>query len=98
MQQLVSPYIIQFIAAFRTSREFILGEFSQDNQGVHIWLGVHSARLNTRMGVDKKKRTLVQACTFESIGHYSIFVSSFTVGKKYFPDSSLLTGSFFYGT
>ncbi len=55
MQQLVSPYIIQFIAAFRTSREFILGEFSQDNQGVHSWLGVHSARLHTRMGVDKNK-------------------------------------------
>ncbi len=54
MQLLVSPYIIQFIAAFRTSREFILGEFSQDKQEVHIWLGFHSARLNTRMGVDKK--------------------------------------------
>jgi hypothetical protein len=35
MQQLVSPYIIQFIASFRTSREFILGEFPQDRQGVH---------------------------------------------------------------
>ncbi len=53
MQQLVSPYIIQFIAAFRTSREFILGEFSQDKQGVHNRNGVHSARLKTRMEVDK---------------------------------------------
>jgi hypothetical protein len=25
MQQLVSPYIIQFIAAFHTNKEFILG-------------------------------------------------------------------------
>ncbi len=55
MQQLVSPYIILFIASFRTSREFILGEFPQVKQGVHNWLGVHSARLlHTRMGVVKK--------------------------------------------
>ncbi len=56
MQQLVSPYIIQFIAAFRTSREFILGEFSKVKQGVHNWLGVHSARLQTRMKVDKNTK------------------------------------------
>ncbi len=38
----------------RIGREFILGEFSHNKQGVHNWLGVHSARLQTRMGVDKK--------------------------------------------
>jgi hypothetical protein len=41
------------VSFLRISREFILGEFSQDKQEVHNWLGFHSARLHTRMGVEK---------------------------------------------
>jgi hypothetical protein len=49
------------VSFLRISREFILGEFSQDQQRVNNWLGVHSARLHTRIRVGKKKITLVTA-------------------------------------